>query len=133
MRETLTQAFPAQNGDLKGVLSQLEAAMKLSQQLKDSSHDADIWGEMADTYADLGDFEKAAQVVNFHKEHADQCCVPLWFAPTDALLRSMKHAKVSLFINLLVKCNLYESMCLVLLYRCTWRLHMIHLRFLSNL
>lgn len=54
-----------QTGDLKGVLSQLEAAMKLSQQLEDSSHDADIWGEMADTYADLGDFEKAAQVVNF--------------------------------------------------------------------
>ena len=44
------------------MLSQLEAAMLLSQQLKDSSHDADIWGEIADTHADLGDFEKAAQV-----------------------------------------------------------------------
>ena len=46
------------------MLLQLEAAMKLSQQIEDSSHDADIWGEMADTYADLGDFEKAAQVTS---------------------------------------------------------------------
>ena len=48
------------------MLSQLEAALKLSQQLEDSSHDADIWGEMADTYADLGDFEKAAKVKDFY-------------------------------------------------------------------
>lgn len=51
-----------QTGDLRGALTQLEQAMQLSQQLQDFSHDADVWGEMADTYADIGDYEKAAQV-----------------------------------------------------------------------
>ena len=36
--------------------------MRLSEELQDFSLDADIWGEMADTYADLGKFELAAEV-----------------------------------------------------------------------
>lgn len=60
---SLEQSLMLQMGDLRGALSQLEEALQLSQQLKDSSHDADVWGEMADTYADLGDFEKAALVI----------------------------------------------------------------------
>lgn len=51
-----------QAGDLNGALVELEKAQQLSQQLQDPTHDADLWGEVADTYADLGDYEKAAQV-----------------------------------------------------------------------
>lgn len=51
-----------QLGQYKDCLGQLEAALQLSQELKDHSHDADILGEMADAHADLGNFEQAAKV-----------------------------------------------------------------------
>lgn len=52
-----------QVGDLPAALEQLESALALSGQLEDHTHDADVFGEIADTYADLGDFESAAQVI----------------------------------------------------------------------
>lgn len=55
-----------QIGDLKSALQQLETALTLSEELGDHSHDADVLGEIADTYADLGDFEQAAQVILQH-------------------------------------------------------------------
>ena len=51
-----------QVGDLKGALGALEQAMALSEEIGDRSHDADVLGEIADTFADMGDFEQAAQV-----------------------------------------------------------------------
>ena len=51
-----------QVGDLKGALRALEQAMALSEEIGDRSHDADVLGEIADTFADMGDFEQAAQV-----------------------------------------------------------------------
>ena len=51
-----------QVGNQEGALEELRRAMRLSEELQDFSLDADIWGEMADTYADLGKFELAAEV-----------------------------------------------------------------------
>jgi tetratricopeptide (TPR) repeat protein len=48
-------------GNLEGALEELRRALSLSEELQDFSLDADIWGEMADTYADLGNYEQAAQ------------------------------------------------------------------------
>lgn len=50
-------------GNLREALTQLEAALALSDRLDDHSHDADLLGEIADTHADLGDFEQAAKVI----------------------------------------------------------------------
>lgn len=47
---------------MEGALEELRRALSLSEELQDFSLDADIWGEMADTYADLGNYEQAAQV-----------------------------------------------------------------------
>ncbi len=49
-------------GKLEAALAELERAKSISEELQDFSLDADIFGEMADTYADLGNYEKAAEV-----------------------------------------------------------------------
>jgi tetratricopeptide (TPR) repeat protein len=49
-------------GDLEGALNELQRAKSMSEEIQDYSLDADIWGEMADTYADLGNYEQAAKV-----------------------------------------------------------------------
>lgn len=51
-----------QLGQYKDCLGELQAALNYSEDLKDHSHDADILGEIADAYADLGNFEQAAKV-----------------------------------------------------------------------
>ena len=51
-----------QLGQYRDSLEELKNALDLSAQLKDHSHDADILGEMADAYADMGNFEEAAKV-----------------------------------------------------------------------
>ena len=60
--DRVTSTKRVQVGDLRGALSALEETMLLSDALGDCSHDADVLGEIADTHADMGDFEKAGQV-----------------------------------------------------------------------
>ena len=50
-----------QLGQFNDCLAELTRAMEFSEDLKDHSHDADILGEMADAYTDLGNFEQAAK------------------------------------------------------------------------
>lgn len=51
-----------QDGNLQGCLDALHKSMGLSTDLEDISGDADVLGAIGDTYTDLGDLEKAAEV-----------------------------------------------------------------------
>lgn len=44
-------------------LRSLTYSLELSAQLQDTGRDSDVLGEMADVYTELGDLEKAGQVV----------------------------------------------------------------------
>ena len=49
-------------GDLPAALSCLRRSLELSDSLKEHTGDVDVLGEIADVYADLGDYERAGQV-----------------------------------------------------------------------
>ena len=64
-----------QDGNLQGCLDALHKSMGLSTDLEDSSGDADVLGAIGDTYTDLGDLEKAAEV--WHRQlymQVRKCC-----------------------------------------------------------
>ena len=53
-----------QNNQLQSSLDALQRSLGLSSDLEDSSGDADVLGAIGDAYTDLGDLEKAAEVVS---------------------------------------------------------------------
>ena len=51
-----------QRGSLQASLDALHKSLGLSSDLEDSSGDVDVLGAIGDTYTELGDLEKAAEV-----------------------------------------------------------------------
>ena len=49
-------------GNTAGVITDLREALEISQQLKDSSGDVDVYGALADAYVDRGDLEDASKL-----------------------------------------------------------------------
>ena len=52
-----------QRGSLQASLDALHKSLGLSSDLEDSSGDVDVLGAIGDTYTELGDLEKAAEVI----------------------------------------------------------------------
>lgn len=64
-----------QDGALQSSLDALHKSLGLSSDLEDSSGDVDVLGAIGDTYTDLGDLEKAAEVrINAHYSHSGKLC-----------------------------------------------------------
>ena len=53
-----------QRGSLQASLDALHKSLGLSSDLVDSSGDVDVLGAIGDTYTELGDLEKAAEVIS---------------------------------------------------------------------
>ena len=60
-KETKASVVVMQAGDLHGSLRALQASLELSSRLEEASGDVDVLGAIGDTYADLGNMEKAAE------------------------------------------------------------------------
>lgn len=62
---------PCPAGDPAAALQDLHHSMALSQQLGETTGDADTLGELADMYAELGDLETAGRYYGERTEGAD--------------------------------------------------------------
>ena len=66
--------WPVQAGDLHGSLRALQQSLELSSRLEEASGDVDVLGAIGDVYTDLGNLEKAAEVLRC--SHHPMGCLP---------------------------------------------------------
>lgn len=69
-----------QAGDLHGSLRALQQSLELSSRLEEASGDVDVLGAIGDVYTDLGNLEKAAEVLGCSLLCGMRCMVIGWHA-----------------------------------------------------